>query len=60
MPEYRFRGSVVKRGVTFYLSAPDAKTARMQALEGKYDEYDDFSGETVDWDIDADSIEENT
>lgn len=60
MPEYRFKGTLVLGGVTFYISAPNPEIARTQARKGKYDEYDADFCEAVDCDIQPSTLEDNT
>jgi len=59
MPEYRFFGRITLNGATFYISAPDAETARALAAKGKYDDADFNGAEMVDWDINPKTLEEN-
>jgi hypothetical protein len=59
MPQYRFYGSLTHKGVTFFVDAPDAATAQHRAALGQYDERDDRSAETVDWEMDLTTCEQN-
>lgn len=53
--EYTFSGSVELRGVT----ATSPEEAKRKAAEGDYDEYDTSGAETVNWEINTKTCEEN-
>jgi hypothetical protein len=60
MPEFRFRGRITQAGVIFYLSAPDRESAIAAAKCHSFDEFNADGAETVNWDIDPTTIEENS
>lgn len=59
MPEYRFYGRITQDGVTYYISAPNRESAIAAVKSNSFDEFDASGAETVDWDIDPKTIEEN-
>ena len=60
MTEFVFRGSVTLHGATFYISAPTREKAIELASKGKHDDCEFNGAEMVDWDINPDTIKENT
>jgi hypothetical protein len=57
--EFMFTGTVELRGVTFFVTAEDEDAAREKAKAGEYDDYDSGGAETVNWEMNPDSLEVN-
>lgn len=60
MKEYVAKGSLTRSGVIFYITADTLEEAKVKAASGEYLEYDTDGADTVNWDIEVDTVEENS
>ena len=59
MTEFTFKGQITLEGVIFYVKADSMFDALQKAQAGVYDSYDVKQAETVDWDINPNTVEIN-
>lgn len=59
MPEFTFTGSVVLRGVTFFIEAENENAAKIEALNGLFDRFEADCAETADATLDVTSCQIN-
>ncbi len=59
MPEYLFKGRIVREDVVFTVKAENENAAVMKAKRGEWDDWDENTGETTDCELDLSTIELN-